>query len=197
MEFGSATRAHSDDPLGTNLDNEDPIRQALATGDVTTAFTRLLELYADGFYGFVRHMVGDDDAAEEIWQGVLVEAFGKITRAPGELSLRAWLYSLAPKPILKKIAEMDHQKAQFAPSYEPRPYVSGPLGDDKLVEELERATQRLKDPLRLALLLRMQEKFSYKEMEAICDESSVELRKKVAAAIMVTRLHLDRGSNLS
>jgi RNA polymerase sigma-70 factor (ECF subfamily) len=198
MEPSETSQARrGDDPLaGRHQAEEAEIRAALAGRDTARAFALLVEHYGDRFYGFIRHMVGDDDAAEELWQRVLVTAHRTIGRAPAHTTLRAWLYRLARDPMYRKLGDMARKRAEFAPSYAWHPY-EDPASDDEFFTRLEHGTSRPRDYLRMAFLLRYQERFSYEEMEGICDASAVELRKQVATVLRRVRISVDSTGRLT
>ena len=57
-------------------------------------------------------------------------------------------------------------------------------------QRLEKAFQRLRPKVRIAILLRYREGLSYAEMAAICDERPATLQARVSRALPVLRRYL-------
>jgi RNA polymerase sigma factor (sigma-70 family) len=133
-----------------------PIEDELLTircqmGD-PAGFDELIARWHAPLWGFVRGLVGNDDAASEIFQDVWVRVIRGIPRLRDGAKLRAWLFGIARRTL------MDHLRHEYAKS----PMVDmdvdeiaadAPADQDTDVYELERALSELPMIEREALTL--------------------------------------------
>jgi RNA polymerase sigma factor (sigma-70 family) len=105
-------------------------------------FDDLIARWHAPLWSFVRRLVGNDDAASEIFQDVWVRVIRGIPRLRDGAKLRAWLFGIARRTL------MDHLRQEYARS----PMVDvdvdeiaadAPAVQDTDLQELERALGQL------------------------------------------------------
>ena len=163
-------------PIGEQSVEADLARRC-RQGD-QAAFDRIVELYEDRIFSFVRRMVHDPRDAEDAAQEVFVKAFEGIRQFDGRASLGTWLFRIASNVCI----DLSRRKAR---RIDPLPLSrNSETGEDievsdsrydpeRLVVEgemqgvVESAVLRLSDKLRTVLLLHDMESLSYEEIAAV------------------------------
>ncbi len=144
------------------------------------AFQHLFDKYKNRVINFCLRFCGDRSVAEELAQETFLRVYTAAPRYRPNARFSTWLFTIAAnvcrneirRPVYReKIESMDPlpdmEKKTAVPEIAARPESTAP---DGLYESLERhqlvqrAIRQLPDQQRLALLLRVNEEFSYREI---------------------------------
>jgi RNA polymerase sigma-70 factor (ECF subfamily) len=150
-------------------DPEYALIQAIADGD-QEAFARLVQRYQNPLCNFVCRYLGDRAAAEDITQEVFMRVYRAASGFTPRARVSSWLFKIAlnlslneikrrRRQLLDTAATPDQQRIGFA---DPASSVPAPAYD--LEQEIMRALGDLSENQRAALLLRVNEGLSYREI---------------------------------
>lgn len=165
----------SDDPASPGpLPTDEDLVDRVGWGQ-DHAFDLLVARYGARLYGFLRHLVGDDAAAEDLRQDVLVKVLLQAsTRAPNTV-FAVWLFRIARNHGLNHLRS--RRVRQRALSLLRRGFLSresnvqrSPLGvaeDQEFDRHLDLEIQRLPEEQRTAFLLREREAMSYEQIAVV------------------------------
>lgn len=182
-------------------DPEQPIRDALDRGDVSSALTALMETYGDEVYRHCLHVMGDSDQATDVQQTVFVQAYRDLPRFGGRSSFRTWLYAIARHRSLDALKMRRRRRRRFVlglPALErpdPTPNAPERLDGQVRAQALSEALASLKPEVRIAVLLRYRENMSFEQMAEVCDERPATLQARVARALPKLRKVLENREN--
>lgn len=173
--------------------------EALDRGDHRTALQALMDTYGDALYSFCLRMVRDPELAADVHQTVFVQAWEGFARYSRRSTLRGWLYGIARHRCLDALKSLRRRQKRFEvvedlPEPEEGAKVEDPeerLAGDDLARALSRCLANLVPQVRLAILLRFKEGFSYPEMSHQCNERPATLQARVARALPVLRRCLE------
>jgi RNA polymerase sigma-70 factor (ECF subfamily) len=137
------------------------------TKEKSWSFEEIYDKYKTPIYNYVYHLVGDREQADDLTQDTFLKVFRALPKMDANLKLSAWLYRIATNTAYdalrrrKIIAwlpwqELDHEPADVE-SADPQEI----YGTTELVRA---ALHRMPQHYRSALLLYMQEGFSYSEI---------------------------------
>lgn len=167
-----------------------------------TAFDRLVKRYRNPLLNFIFRLTGHRQTSEDLVQETFLRSYQALPRfvipASGGLRFSSWIfkvaYNLSMNELRRKKRHTEFTKAAYEKKREDsRDDPVDPMADRcgrKLIFSL---MERLPEPQRAALLLRVTEGLSYKEIAAVLNRSvgSVEslifrartrLRKQLSAA---------------
>ena len=149
----------------TRSDEHALIRRAQA-GD-RTAFARLVEQYWDRLYRWLYHLAHNQHTAEDLTQETFLKAFANLTRFRAESNFAGWLFRIGhnnfanhyrgsrPRECLPEDLQTPHE---------------GPV-EEVLLRETQQgladALGRLPTDFRAALLLRVEEGLSFREIAKV------------------------------
>jgi RNA polymerase sigma-70 factor (ECF subfamily) len=173
--------------------DDDAIRVAIDRGDHRTAIDRIDDVHGDALYRFVRHLMGADDRADDLYQTTLLAAYRDLGSFAGRSSVRTWLFGIARHRCLDALKADRRQSARFVSSDDVPEVADGAAVADQqmtrseLVAALEDCLDRLAPEVRMVLLLRFQEGFGYDDIVRITRASSEALRARVSRALPVLR----------
>jgi RNA polymerase sigma-70 factor, ECF subfamily len=157
------------------------IRQAQA-GD-QQAFSRLVEIYWDRLYRWLYHLAHDAHIAEDLTQDTLMKAYAGLKSFQAGTNFSAWLYRIAHNAFIndrrKKRRPEVHLAIDLAES-QPGPLEKS-LSDEALAR-LTRAMASLSGDFRAALLLRVEEGLSFREIASIVGTTEETARWRVFKA---------------
>ncbi len=139
------------------------------------AFGRIVDLYQNRIYGFIRKMVPDSDEASDLTQDTFIRAFQAIGRFDGRSSLRTWLFRIAHNlcvdrsrrnnrtPVdqrLDGVFEEDESIDVPDSRWDPE----GLVLNQELFAIVEQGVNSMSEKLRSVLLLHDKEDMSYDEI---------------------------------
>ncbi|HEX5505411.1 MAG TPA: RNA polymerase sigma factor [Thermomicrobiales bacterium] len=128
-------------------------------------FTRLFDAYHGAITGYLYHLVGDRDLADDLAQETFLNAYRALGRVNPDGNLRAWLYRIATNAAISHFRRQRRRRRVMAgsapaePADEPR--LAERLGEREL---LEAALRRIGPGHATALLLRHHQGLSLAEL---------------------------------
>lgn len=171
--------------------------QALERGDRRAALVILMSEYGADIHRYCYKILRNRTAADDVHQLVFIQAFESFGSFSGGSSLRTWLYGIANHRCLDackasrrwfhrfKLGTETHDEVDPAPSGEDQVAAKG------VVEALDGCLEKLEPHIRVAIVLRYQEGFSYEQMSQICQEKPATLQARVARAMPLLRRCLE------
>jgi len=155
----------------TALDMHDRDLIASAQLGDRQAFGELVRRHQDGVVNLIYRMYGDARLAEDAAQEAFVRVWQNLNNYNPQYAFRSWLYRIAANAALDTLrrerpaVELDDELAiaDKAPTPE-----QAAIKDERAAQ-VRRAIARLSEPLRLVLILREYEEFSYQEIAAALD----------------------------
>ncbi len=138
------------------------------------AFEELVIAHQHRVYGVALRMLRDAAEAEEIAQEVFVRAYRGIASFKGEAKLSTWLYAIASRLCLNRLAHSsrrldrrgDETRNRLA---EPGADPSADLERSEVEAALHRAIAELPEERRIVVILRDLEGLDYEEIAAALD----------------------------
>ncbi len=174
--------------------------RALGRGDHPGALTILMEAFGQEIFRHCRQVVGDADLAADVHQTVFVQAYRDLERFDSRSSYRTWLYAIARNRCLDALKMHRRRGLRFllgittaqTERADPAPSAHERLHKHAQSRAMDRALERLKPEVRIAVLLRYREDMSFEEMAEICDERPATLQARVARALPKLRKELEK-----
>lgn len=170
--------------------------RALKRHDRAAALAILMEAYGEALYRYCYNVVRCATMADDVHQSVFVQAFQDIETFSGT-SFRPWLYAIAHHRCLDalKVSRRWLKRFIFCDSM-PEELDPGPNSEERLVRsslasEIEACLGKLSPHVRIAVLLRYQEGFTYEQMAQVCRERPATLQARVARAMPALRRCLE------
>jgi len=164
----------------------------VANGDMTGALRRLMERHGTSVYRYCREALRDATLADDVQQQVFIEAFRDLPRFHQRSSIRTWLFGIARHRVLdaaksrrRAQAHIDGDDATGVP--DPRPAPGEWIDGVRLRKALVACLDELRAQVRVALLLRFQQGFTFEDMAVMCDEKPGTLQAQVTRALPVLR----------
>ncbi len=170
------------DPL---LRDEEPewIRAAQA-GD-RSAFARLIERYWDRLYRWLYHLTRDRHAAEDLTQETFLKALAAINSFRPGSNFRAWVFRIGHNNFVnQKRSERrtKHQLPEDAAGPELVGLVEATTEHRETLEAVSKAVADLPSDFRAALLLRVNEGLSFREVAKVLKTTEETARWRVFKA---------------
>lgn len=162
------------------------------------AYAELYMRYFDRVYNYIRVVVRDDHEAEEGTQQVFLNALTALPRyKPGREPFRAWLFIIARNQAITMLRRQGRLQTTDPAVLDRRRESAGAgTGDITALEwitdrELLMLIERLPLPQRQVLLLRYMLDLSHREIAAVLDRSSDDVRMQLHRAQRFLRERLD------
>jgi RNA polymerase sigma-70 factor (ECF subfamily) len=140
----------------------------------------LFARYRTPVYRFLRRLLTDPAAAEDLTQEVFVRALGA-ARHPGEHE-RAWIFQVARNLARDHARRMVHRRPALEPVDEPSAFV-----DRGVAMAVQAAISALPDPEREMFLLREVAGLTYDEIAVACDVTADAVRNRLHRARLALR----------
>jgi RNA polymerase sigma-70 factor (ECF subfamily) len=147
------------------------------------AFAVLIERYWDRLYRWLYHLCHDRHAAEDLTQDAFLKAFAGLRSFRAGTNFRAWLFRIAYNALLN----YRRANGRYRPLAPDRVEVRRP-GPDRQVLSREaltivaKALRELPAGFRAALLLRAEERLSFRQIAAVLRTTEVTARWRVFKA---------------
>ena len=169
-------------PVPKLLGEEHALIGAAQGGD-RTAFTRLVERYWDRLYRWLYHLTHDAHTAEDLAQETFLKALANLGRFRAGTNFRAWLFRIAHNGFANVHRSPARRRAPLPEDLPARE--QGP--DDRACSRealagLARAVERLPTDFRGALLLRVEEGLSFRQIAGVLDITEETARWRVFKA---------------
>lgn len=177
---------------------EEQAKHALEEGDRETALTLLMETYGEEIHRHCSQVVGDADLASDVHQTVFVQAYRDLGGFGGRASFRTWLFAIAGHRCLDALKIRRRRRLRFLLGVaavdrpDPTPDVRDRMVRHAQTQAMDRALERLKPEVRIAVLLRYREDMSFEEMAEVCGERPATLQARVARALPKLRKALEK-----
>jgi RNA polymerase sigma-70 factor (ECF subfamily) len=158
--------------------------RAAQTGD-RSAFARLIERYWDRLYRWLYHLTRDRHNAEDLTQETFLKALAAITSFRPGSNFRAWVFRIGHNNFVnQKRSERrtKHQLPEDAASHEQLGLVEATTEHRETLETVSRAVADLPSDFRAALLLRVNEGLSFREVAKILKTTEETARWRVFKA---------------
>jgi RNA polymerase sigma-70 factor (ECF subfamily) len=190
------TGPDSDTDTDTDTDTEGSLLARAQAGDVG-AFEQLSGAYAGRLYRLLLMLLGDQAAAQDVAQEVMLRAWRSIGRFEGRASYFTWLYRIAVNEANRALERRARRPADVpigerelqlpaSSAYDPARQVE----DSELRLALGRALADLPPPLRTAIVLRDVEGLSTQEAAEIADVSQAAFKSRLHQARLRVRAFL-------
>jgi RNA polymerase sigma-70 factor (ECF subfamily) len=147
------------------------------------AFARLVEQYWDRLYRWLYHLAHDRHLAEDLAQETFLKAFAGLKKFQAGTNFGAWLFRIAHNNFANQ-CRASARRREPLPDHLPDSR-HGPLDQaisDETVRSVARAVNRLPTEFRSALLLRVEEGLSFREIADILDLTEETARWRVFKA---------------
>ena len=133
------------------------------------AFSSLVQLHQKGVFRIALRFVKDFDMAEDVTQDTFIKAYQNIRSFEGRSQFRSWLYQIAINTAKNKLRERrDHLDIDDV-TIAVIPQTLKNLASQNTATHLRRLVDGLPPKQRLALILRIYEDLSFKEIAEVMD----------------------------
>jgi len=150
------------------LDDEEPSLIRSAQQGDRPAFARLVESYYDRLYRWLYCLGHDRHGAEDLAQETFLKAFANLTKFRAGSNFRAWLFRIAHNNFVN-LRRAAARRRDALPEDRPA-QAQSPCEEAETREtmrSLAEAISRLPTDLRAALLLRVEEDLSFREIAEV------------------------------
>jgi RNA polymerase sigma-70 factor (ECF subfamily) len=161
------------------------------------AFEDLVIAYQHRVFGVAVRMLGNRAEAEEIAQETFLRAHRALPEFRGEARLGTWLYAIASRLCLNRLASPDRRLARgdddalaAAPSHEPD--AAAALERSELDAAVRDAIAALPEERRIVVILRDLEGLSYEEIAEVLALEPGTVRSRLHRARMDLKAKLER-----
>ena len=161
------------------------------------AFEELVIAYQHRVFGVALRMLGNRAEAEEIAQETFLRAHRALPEFRGEARLGTWLYAIASRLCLNRLAAPDRRLARgddealaAAPSHEPD--AAATLERSERDAALREAIAALPEERRIVVILRDLEGLSYDEIAEVLALEPGTVRSRLHRARMDLKAKLER-----
>jgi len=147
------------------------------------AFAKLVEFYWDRLYRWLYHLTHHQHSAEDLAQEALMKAFAKLDTFRCGSNFQAWLYRIAYNAFLNQRRVANRLRSPF-----PDDVAGIEAGPEEqaisreAMQLLARTIGRLPNEFRAALLLRVEEGLSFREIADVLDTTEQTARWRVFKA---------------
>jgi RNA polymerase sigma-70 factor (ECF subfamily) len=157
--------------------------RAAQSGD-REAFANLLKVYWDRLYRWLYHLTRDRHAAEDLTQETFLKALGAIQSFRAGTNFRAWIFRIGKNNFVNQKRSEKRTKHQL-PEDAAAPDVGGietTTENREALEVVSKAVADLPVDFRMALLLRVEEGLSFREVAKILNTTEETARWRVFKA---------------
>ena len=151
-------------------DPEYALIKAIAGGD-QEAFERLVKRYQNPLYNFVYRHLGDRFLAEDITQETFLQIYRAASRFEPRARVSTWIFKIAFNLSLNENERWSRLQLRETPIADEHQYADGrsaaAVAKFELEQQITGLLERLPDRQRAALLLRVNEGLSYREIAEV------------------------------
>jgi RNA polymerase sigma-70 factor (ECF subfamily) len=167
-----------------------------AAGDTAGALRRLMQRHGAAVYRYCREALRDAALADDVHQQVFLGAFHDLPRFRRRSTVRTWLFAIAHHRVLDTIKRLGRAQAHITDAElteipDPGPSPADSIDDARLRKALIASLDTLHESLRIPVLLRYHQGFSFDEIAVICGEKPATLRARVLRALPVLRASIE------
>lgn len=163
-------------------DNEADLIQAAQGGD-RAAFTTLIEHYWERLYRWLCRLARDGPLAEDLTQETFMKAFAALDRFRVGSNFRAWLFRIAHNNFINQRRTAKQNKQPLQPDIAETPL--GPVAEvlsREAMKLIADGVAKLPSDFRAALLLRIEEDLSFREIADVLEITEETARWRVFKA---------------
>jgi RNA polymerase sigma-70 factor (ECF subfamily) len=147
------------------------------------AYGDLMRRYRPRFGRYVAHLLGDEDAAEEVLQAAFVRAYQSLDQCRHPERFAAWVFRIIVNQCRTLAIQRGRHHARLAgPDAAERVSVDHPADAEAWRDEIARALTQLVPEQREAFLLKYAEGLSYEEMKDVTGVGTSALKMRVKRA---------------
>jgi len=151
------------------------------------AFNLLVRQHQRRLYGFIRRMVTDHDAAQDVLQDTFVKAWHGLSNFRGESQIFSWLYRIAHNECLNYLRKAkrrlfvsnDEVIERLTTTLDSSEHFSG----DAIQQKLQRAVMRLPDKQRAVFIMKYFDAMKYEDMSRATGTSVGALKSSFHIAV--------------
>lgn len=176
----------------SSTDPDSDVVGLVANGDMTGALRLLMARHGTTVYRYCREALRDATLADDVQQQVFIAAFRDLPGFSQRASVRTWLFAIARHRVLDAVkarrragSHIEEDDAMDVP--DPRPSAGESIDDVRLGQALVDCLRKLREKVRIALLLRFQQGFSFEDMAVVCQEKPGTLQAQVTRALPILR----------
>src|ERR1035437_197697 len=173
MDYGLAGRVLISDDSGEGTRMADPeyaLIKAIAGGD-QEAFERLVKRYQNPLYNFVYRHLGNRALAEDITQETFLQIYRSASRFEPRARVSTWIFKIAFNLSLNESERQSRLRLRETQMTDEHQYADGrsaaAVANFELEQQITGLLDRLPDRQRAALLLRVNEGLSYREIAEV------------------------------
>jgi RNA polymerase sigma-70 factor (ECF subfamily) len=147
------------------------------------AFAQLVEYYWERLYRWLYRLTGDQHMAEDLVQESFLKALAGLRKFQAGTNFRAWLFRIAHNNYVNQCRAAAHRRQPLPEDLPDSQF--GPLDQAvraEMLQNLRRAIHRLPAEFRAALLLRVEEGLSFRQIAEILDLTEETARWRVFKA---------------
>ncbi|PYN17491.1 MAG: hypothetical protein DME05_04470 [Candidatus Rokuibacteriota bacterium] len=190
--LGNSSRALWSNSMG----DESHLVEAVRRGD-PRAFEDLVGAYQHRVFGVALRMLGNRAEAEEVAQEVFLRVHKAIGDFRGEAKLSTWLYAIASRLCLNRLASGERRAVREGEETltrlaSGRPGPGDELERSELEAALHRAIAELPEERRIVVVLRDLEGLAYEEIAAALELELGTVRSRLHRARMDLKAKLER-----
>ncbi len=159
------------------------------------ALEHFFDLYFDRIYSYVRGLVPNTHAAEDMTQDIFLKLYRALPNYDPDRDLRPWVFTIASNTVRDYWRMRSNREAQRAANLDDEAVhlSAGPERPESELERREReervraAVYQLPLGMREALILRIYDGLSFETIGEILDLSTVAARKRYSRALIALR----------
>jgi len=175
---------------------EEPLLARLRSGEAR-AFEELVIAHQHRVFGVALRMLGNSGEAEEVAQETFLRAHRAIGAFRGDARLSTWLYGIASRLCLNRLAGGERRLRRGGEAELGRLAAAGPdpaadLERSEVEQALHRAIAELPEERRIVVVLRDLEGLSYEEIAAALELELGTVRSRLHRARMDLKDKLER-----
>ena len=188
-----------------NTDNDVKLINKLKHGN-RKAFDKLLNRYKKPLFGFLFHLTGNKQDAEDLFQETFIRIINNIHSYSHQNKFKSWIFKIAHNCFREKERKKKSDTIENRQSWEETYSDSGTkMLPDKIIEQKEfmeyykNALEKLSNDLRDVFLMRVQSELSFKEIAGVLGCSVNTALGRMRYALMQLRkeiIHQSGGKSL-
>jgi RNA polymerase sigma-70 factor (ECF subfamily) len=157
---------------------------AVAQKGDRAAFAALIERYWDRIHRWLYHLTHDAHTAEDLAQETFLKALAGLGRFRVGTNFAAWLFRIAHNNLANQCRRTATRRREALPADLPdrRAGPAEQVLDREAMQDLSRAIYRLPPEFRAALLLRVEEEMSFRQIAEALDLTEETARWRVFKA---------------
>jgi len=163
------------------------------------AFEELVKRYEGRIYGHTLRLLGNREDAEDVLQETFLNVFRALGNFRGDSTFSTWIYRIATNNALMRLRKLSHGEREFDDELPPpesmkRQALASHILDPKdallekeMLEELDKAIEKLPEKYRTIFLLRDVEEFSTDKAAQVLGISEAAVKSRLHRARLFIR----------